>query len=398
MVSESGSQRHDSRLGALRLDNSARCAEWLRSHGPATIAEIAEGTGLSRPTVSDRLAELAEKGLVSEFAKTAPGGHAGGRPAVRFRFRSEAGFVAGVELGKHVDHLLLVDLAGDILWSEVVDAVPTPALERLELLRERLLASIGTLGLERGAWNRLGLSVPAALSPDGLIRQSDLFPEWNGTNVRDLASAVFGVPVTLENDVKAACIAEHRLGAARNHSDVAFVLAWHQVAAGIMIDGALHRGRRFFAGEMGRLSSDARSLESELLWPSMPALVETALAAQRGDRLAISSIERIAEIIAAQIAPIVTTLDPDVVVIGGAAASVSGFLVQSIETSVRAHLVAGADVMLVAAELGKDGPVFGAALLALDETNRDLFDVDSLATVSLRPREHAGASESQALT
>lgn len=379
--------RHDLRLIALRLDNSARCAEWLRVNGPATVAEISEGTGLSRPTVSNRLADLADKGLAGEFDRTDPEGQAGGRPAARFRFFGEAGFVVGCEMGKHFDRMVLVDLAGDIIWSEVVDVVPAPAYERLKRLRERLLSEIVTAGLDLGAWRRLGLSVPGALSPDGTMRQSTLFPEWNARNVRDLASDVFGVPVTLENDVKAACIAEHRLGAARGTTDVAFVLAWHQVAAAIMINGALHRGHRYFAGEMGRLASGATAFESEFLWPSMPDLVATAAAADRGDQAAVASIERIADVIAAQVAPIITSLDPDVVVLGGAAASASRFLTRSVERRVRAHLVPDAELMIVTAELGENGPALGAVLMALDATNRELFEIDVPATVTYRARD-----------
>lgn len=389
MATQPRTPSHESRLSALRLENSARCADWLRTNGPATIAEIADGTGLSRPTVADRLADLSDKGIATEWDKTDPEGQTGGRPAARFRFRSEAGFVAGIELGKHVDHLLLVNLSGGIVWSRAVGVIPAPSSERLERIRERLLAEIVDAGLDRADWRRLGLSLPGALSPDGIMRQSDLFPEWNGANVRDLASEVFGVPVVLENDVKAACIAEHRLGAAQGSSDVAFVLAWHQVAAGIMIDGALHRGRRFFAGEMGRLSVDPLALERDILWPSMPALVETTRAAESGDEVAIASIVRLADVIAEQVAPIVTTLDPDIVVVGGPAATASALFVDRVQSSIRAHLVSGAELTIRVAELGENGPALGSVLLALDETHRELFEVEP-TTVSLQPREHAG--------
>src|SRR5262249_60262520 len=69
--------------------NARRIAEALRSRGGSTRAELIAATGLSRPTVSATLGELARDGLIAEGARAA--GALGGRPAAGGRPTRGAG-------------------------------------------------------------------------------------------------------------------------------------------------------------------------------------------------------------------------------------------------------------------------------------------------------------------
>lgn len=73
-------------------------------------------------------------------------------------------------------------------------------------------------------------------------------------DLSDRASAQLGVPVIVENDVKAAALGAASLrGSARS---MAYLNLGTGVAAGIVIDGAIWRGARGTAGEVGHLSVD----------------------------------------------------------------------------------------------------------------------------------------------
>lgn len=73
-------------------------------------------------------------------------------------------------------------------------------------------------------------------------------------DLASLASARLGVPVVVENDVKAAALGAAALRG--ESASMAYLNLGTGVAAGIVIDGAIWRGSRGTAGEVGHISVD----------------------------------------------------------------------------------------------------------------------------------------------
>src|SRR5262249_26660096 len=63
-----------------------------------------------------------------------------------------------------------------------------------------------------------------------------------------------GVPVTIDNDANAACLAEVRIGAARGAKHVVMLTLGTGVGGGLVLDGELYRGWYGTAGELGHMS------------------------------------------------------------------------------------------------------------------------------------------------
>jgi len=68
-------------------------------------------------------------------------------------------------------------------------------------------------------------------------------PGWAGTRVLAELSADLEVPTEIQTDVEAAAVAEHRVGAGRGHSSIAYITVGTGVGAGVLVDGAPFRGR-----------------------------------------------------------------------------------------------------------------------------------------------------------
>uniref|UniRef100_UPI0030C6D6FF helix-turn-helix domain-containing protein n=1 Tax=Streptomyces bohaiensis TaxID=1431344 RepID=UPI0030C6D6FF len=101
----------------LRKINSSVVLRALRDAGDApTLSDLVSATGLSRPTIEGVLEGLAASGLVVEAAAD-PEARRVGRPARRFRFRSESGHTLGIGIGAHRVQVVLADLAGRRLGS-----------------------------------------------------------------------------------------------------------------------------------------------------------------------------------------------------------------------------------------------------------------------------------------
>ncbi len=156
---------------------------------------------------------------------------------------------------------------------------------------------------------------------------------WTDLALRDALEARLGRPCVIENDARAAAVGLHRrriLGAA---DDIAYLAVGTGIAAGVILDGRLHRGARGLAGEIGHAIADAAGpvctcgqrgcLEALVSGPSIARRAAQALAADaagpghgRRSTLAMIPAERLTAVDVYQAAtagdPLATDLVEDV--------------------------------------------------------------------------------------
>src|SRR5271170_7289759 len=81
---------------AMRVMNERAVFERIRLLGPVSRPQLAEATGLSKPTISLALANLERSGLVQHVGQSSGNS---GRAALLYEMRPEAGWVIG-EIGR----------------------------------------------------------------------------------------------------------------------------------------------------------------------------------------------------------------------------------------------------------------------------------------------------------
>lgn len=227
----------------LRRINSAVVLHALRGTECATLTEITRVTGLSRPTVEGVVEGQIEAGLVVEVAAEEGAARRQGRPARRFRFRAEAGYLLGLEIGSHRVSAVLSDLDGRILGTSQKPVLASaPADERLERLRATVADLLRRTGVSRQAVRAVGVGSPGIVEADGTVRLGTALPEWTGLELGERLRRSFRCPVLVENDANTAAVAEHWKGAAAGSDDVVYVMAGLSPGAGSLIGGRLHRG------------------------------------------------------------------------------------------------------------------------------------------------------------
>src|ERR687887_2839016 len=99
----------------LRRLNVAAVLRTLYEADELTFAELVKASELSRPTVEEVVAELVEQGLAEEVRPAPSAPRSVGRPAKRYRFRADAGHLAGLDIGPHKVLCLVTDLRGEIV-------------------------------------------------------------------------------------------------------------------------------------------------------------------------------------------------------------------------------------------------------------------------------------------
>ena len=218
---------------------------------------------------------------------------------------------------------------------------------------------------------------------------------WHRLPLGDRLEARLGVPCGIENDVRAAAagILERRL--LGDVADFVYLSVGTGISAGVVIDGAVHRGTRGLAGEIGHIVVDADGprcpcglrgcLETIAAGPSIARAAAEAMAGGRGstlagpeaidaadvyraaaagDELAVEIVGRAGRSLARAIHALVMTYDVERVVLGGGVSRAGdGFL-----APIRAELEAMRASSELAAEMlppgvvaiSPDGPDAGA--------------------------------------
>ena len=96
----------------LRAINERTILELIRRTGTTSRAQIARESGLSKPTVSLALSGLIAAGLVHEVGR-ATGGK--GPSAVLYELNPSAGWVVGIDVGRHWVRAAAADITGTIV-------------------------------------------------------------------------------------------------------------------------------------------------------------------------------------------------------------------------------------------------------------------------------------------
>jgi glucokinase len=242
----------------------------------------------------------------------------------------------------------------------------------------------------------VGIAFPGLIQqPTQHILQLEHAPGLVGYPLQTELQTALQLPVHFENCATAAAYAEMNAGVARGLQDWLYLHIGENVSAGLILGGQLQRGKSGLAGAIGEMAIDPEhtgefvSLESMVSTNSITRRTRRRLerdstsslsrlrimggftyddiiaAADNGDDLARLMLQRTGKFIGMAIAEIINLLDLSLVAIGGAPAA-RRFLVPSIteETQQRASELLYANCQIVAAGLGEEACVIGAALLA----------------------------------
>ncbi|MET9387857.1 ROK family transcriptional regulator [Streptomyces sp. NPDC002928] len=227
----------------------------LLSHGPLTRAEVGRRTRLSPAAVTKAVRPLMELGYlvegVDEEARPAVG-----RPASLVWVDGGRALFIGIKVTGDEIIAVLADLCCRIRISRHVPLTgrePEAVLPAIAALVQELFTEADGFGVRvRG----LGIAISGDVDrADGVVRYSP-FLEWRNVPLAELAGTTTGLPVTVDNDVRALTVAEHWFGAGVGLSDFALVTVGAGIGCGLVVHGQVVSGAHGVAGEIGHLSLD----------------------------------------------------------------------------------------------------------------------------------------------
>lgn len=352
--------------------------------GPFTRAELIDATGLSGPTVGVLAAQLTALGLTTGLG-TAPS--RGGRRPTLMEFNARHGFVAGIDLGPTRTRLAIADLRGHRLAHRIIptpsELSPTAAIRQIAEAVRELMAEAH---VPDGRLLMVAAGAPGVVDLDrGVVILAPNLKGWSNVPMRDALEQALGASVLVENDVNLALLGEHWQGAARGHDTCAFLFVGTGIGAAVLIDGKLHRGHHFMAGEVavmcmgpdyvdvpygtrGCLETLAGLHGLAARWPEaskgdpdswLPQLFD---AARSGNPRAAQAVDETATLLGIAAVNIGTVVDPSMIVLGGALFANAAPMVGRVKEIV--DRISRAPIEIGLAALGKEAPLTGCLLLA----------------------------------
>lgn len=387
-------------LGWLRSTNDRSSLGYLLERGPLTRQQIADLTGLSKPTAGQMMARLVAAGLIIE-RQGDTGGKRGPR-AKEYVVLTEGNLGLAVVVDAGGMSAVLVDAVGTE-YEPVTVPLPRLAQERSAPadVRRARTAVCTAAGIDEDAVRFVCVGVQASVDQrTGNLDLTSELPGWSRTGVAQTLEAELGMRAFVENDVKLAAAAEHAAGA--QPDDLGFALLWLGEGLGLAVhfDGHVHGGAQGRAGEIGYLPiphsavgmvdradtlqalmggaevarlARACGIKNRGFSALTPELVRTATEQERADFL-----DQLARRVTFGVIPALALFDPQRVVIGGPTGRLGGErLAELVRAEVRRTTPWNPEIV---ATVVADRPVLrGATQRLIGVIRQDFFDrVDAL--------------------
>jgi glucokinase len=382
--------RHAGHLRGLNIDRVLNIA--IDRPGTFTRAEIIEATGLSAPTVGSLTSDLIRTGVIRDLG-TAPS--RGGRRPGLMEFNARHAYIAGIDLGPTRTRLAVADLRGRTIARQII---ATPSKVEPQCMLGQIATALRTLMQEASVpADRLAVVVagaPGAVNLEtGTVDMAPNLNGWRRVPMLHVLENELQTTVLIENDVNLALLGEHWQGAARGHDTCAFIFVGTGIGSAILIDGTLHHGHSYMAGEIGVMCMAREYLEQdfgsrgclEMLagldalrnrWPleaqEDPAgwFATLLQRSQAGDQDAQRALAQTTDLIGIATANVATVVDPSIIVLGGAMFAQAQPLVDAVRRVVQKIARTSFEVVLSA--LGKEAPLAGCLLIGAMEARRHL--------------------------
>jgi len=267
-------------------------------------------------------------------------------------------------------------------------------------LNDAIGGTLAAAGVDMASVDGIGVGLPGIVDPHaGILRRAANIPYVRDLPLASRLSDRYGVPAFLGHDIDLATIAEARFGAGRGKRHILCLTVGTGIGMGIMLDGRLHTGAGFGAGNFGHMIVDRSGpVDGDRLTilercAAGPAIREKGIramrrgdspvleslshgdpdsvdaecvfrAAREGDEACARIVAETAELLGIGIANAVNLLAPEIVIIGGGLSRAGDQLFAPM-IEIAGNLVYGfpdRQTPIVPSECGERAVILGAAV------------------------------------
>lgn len=275
-------------------------------------------------------------------------------------------------------------------------------------LVELLVREIGGARQARPDAAAVGLGIPATVDHERGVAVGAVNLPFENLPIRDLVEERVGLPVFVDNDANVAALAEFLYGAGREATDMVLLTIGTGIGGGLILNGEIYRGSSGAGAELGHTVIDINGPPCQGNCPgrgcvetlasgtalgreglaAAEADPDSALAAmlaaerridgeavteaaQDGDPTAIAVLDLIGTRLGVALTSFANIFEPELIAIGGGVIAAGELLLEPARRELRSRALRPMNgTRVLAAELGPDAGLIGAAAMARDELGR----------------------------
>lgn len=279
-----------------------------------------------------------------------------------------------IDIGGTKIRVALVDDEGGIEWSGQMPTPPTtvPTPQQAELVWA-VLADLVEEAMAGRKATLAGVGCGGPMENHNETVSPLNIAAWRSYPLRQRVQELSGLPTRVDNDAKALARAEGRWGGAKGEANYMSMVVSTGVGGGLVVDGRLLAGRTDNSGHIGHVivNPGGRMCECGARGCLEAEASGTAIAALTGRPPAEAGpdvIERTGRMVGRAVGDVANLLDLQLTTVAGSVALGFGapfFRAAREELAATARLPFSRNCRIEPSPLGPDGPVLGAAAVAL---------------------------------
>jgi len=306
----------------------------------------------------------------------------------------------GIDLGGTTVKIAYFDEEGTMLEKWEIPTVTADGGSRiLPDIAASIRAFLDAHSINETAVLGLGIGVPGPVNAKGVVNKC-VNLGWGVFNIAEGLAELTGFPVKAGNDANVAALGEFWKGGGQGCDNMVFVTLGTGVGGGIVVEGNLLHGAHGSGAEIGhlvlnrdetvqcncgkygcveqycsatgivrlaKLYLEGCDQESTLRGVEDLTCKDIFDAGKAGDEAALAILDQVYAYMGEFLGNVCSTVNPEVVVIGGGVSKAGDVLIQGVEPYFKKsvfHAASGAKFTL--ASLGNDAGAYGAFKLALD--------------------------------
>lgn len=222
----------------------------------AMRGEIAKELGLTLPTITNSINEMIKEGVVEPEPlpeECLSGGY--GRKPQMVRFRREAGYSIGIELGAYHTRAVLVNLRGEVVEERTRQKAALQYGEMLAQVTElvdELCGCVPSLQKEEGKLIGIGIGVPGFVDTEGGTIRQNFRGDWNGRPLGADLRERYPVPILIDNNTRFRAMGYEMQLRGTRPKMFAYLFISRGLACPIMYNDLVLSGAGAGAGELGQ--------------------------------------------------------------------------------------------------------------------------------------------------
>jgi glucokinase-like ROK family protein len=369
-----------------------------------SCAELSDLFNRSIPVISKTINELVVEGMVMEQ------GHApssGGRRPQTYSLKPDAMYILAIAMDQLSTRIQLFDLFNQPVAAQLnigIELLNNPdALSSLACNINNYIASTGT---DTDKIAGMGIGMPGFVNVNLGINYTYL--DSGDQTLTEYLTQATGIPTYIDNDSSLIALAEQKFGLTKSQNSVMVINLGWGIGLGMIVGGEIFRGHNGFAGEFshipiseegalcvcgkqGCLEAEASMLvvakkanqgiiqgrlsTLQVMQDEPPEKMGDAImdAACNGDQFAIDLLSEAGYKIGKALAILIHIMNPESIILSGRGAKVGKILMAPIQQALNKYCIPrlAANTSLVISELGFDSEIIGAAVLVMENFDRE---------------------------